>query len=176
MFRSGAQGAFIRPQRVSSSRVPGVCEVPRKSRLPDKPVGQWTLAVARRDTYAATHPGARKPGGGAWRSLPGCSQWMSRGCHDAEAAISLQRGGTAVPSGGVAGFGHTLIPQRRLRADQGACRARWGKLGEAASASLPQACERSSPLLFPATDTVRGCLQVGLMTCCFATVSTPYLR
>ena len=58
----------------------------------------------------------------------------------------------------------TLIPQRLL-ADQGACKARWEKLGEAGSASLPQAWDRTSPLLFPHhSDTVLGCPQVGLVT------------
>ena len=65
---------------------------------------------ARRHIWA---PG--KPGGGAWGSLPGCSQWMSWGGHDAEAAISLQRGGMAVPSGGVAGFGHTYPSETACR-------------------------------------------------------------
>ena len=63
VFCSRAQGAFIRPQRESSSRVPGVCEVPMKSHLPDKPVGKCILAVPCRDTYTATHPGARE----TWR-------------------------------------------------------------------------------------------------------------
>lgn len=49
---------------MSSSSVPGVCELPvRKSRLPDEPVCEWTLVVPRGDSYTAAHPGAR----GTWK-------------------------------------------------------------------------------------------------------------
>lgn len=69
------------------------------------------------------------------------------GRNDAEAAVSLRRGGAAALSGGVAGF---LLWSRRLRADQGACSA-LGELGEGGSAPRPQARrgEPSSPLLLP---------------------------
>lgn len=96
------------------------------------------------------------------------------GRNDAEAAVSLRRGGAAELSGGVAVF---LLWRRCLRADQGACSA-LGELGDGGSAPRPQArvVNRVPRCCCPAAPAVRGGLQAGFMARWFVTLSSPYFR